>query len=295
MDECRITYNGYALVTAGFVSFVHAVERRDGCAHADAGVHHAERSHRAERIAADITADIDLELLEGIEQTSVRTSGAKYGWTRGNVYIGLEISVLFTEDNFLYHALRILAEKRELFLADDIYSELAAVIFYVRVKLFDDIDFFAFCRKVTDYLFGQRIEAAYLEIRRFIAESLFGILVGNSASDYADFLVVIFNLVDAEVNSFAVAPGFESLCSLFNYDMLLLCHGGHHDIFLCVLDILLESVVDSLPYLNKAAGMRDSRSESDYNRSVVTLGDIICKLRESETLLRIRRLEHRYL
>ena len=215
MDECRITYNGYALVTAGFVSFVHAVERSVGGAHADAGVHHAERSHRAERIAADITADIDLELLEGIEQTSVRTSGAKYGWTRGNVYIGLEISVLFTEDNFLYHALRILAEKRELFLADDIYSELAAVIFYVRVKLFDDIDFFAFCRKVTDYLFGQRIEAAYLEIRRFIAESLFGILVGNSASDYADFLVVIFNLVDAEVNSFAVAPMLEAFMNIF--------------------------------------------------------------------------------
>ena len=77
--------------------------------------------------------------------------------------------------------------------------------------------------------------------------------------------------------------------------MLLFRHGGHHDIFLRVLDIPLESVVDSLPYLNKAAGMRDSRSESDYNRGVVTLGDIICKLRESETLLRIRRLEHRYL
>ena len=105
MDKCRITYNGHALVTAGFVSLVHAVERRDGCAHADAGVHHAERSHRAERIAADITADIDLELLEGIEQTSVRTSCAKYGWTRRNIYIGLEISVLFIEDNFLYRDL----------------------------------------------------------------------------------------------------------------------------------------------------------------------------------------------
>ena len=225
----------------------------------------------------------------------MRTSGAKYGRTRGNVYIGLEISVLFIEDNFLYHALRILAEKRELLLADNVYSELAAVIFYVRIKLLDDIDFLAFCRKVTDYLFGQRIKAAYLEIRRFIAESLFGILVGNAAGDYADFLVVIFNLVDAEVNSFTVAPGFESLCSLFNYDMLLFRHGGHHDIFLCVLDILLESVVDSLPYLNKAAGMRNSRSESDYNRGVVTLGDIICELRESEAFLRICGLEHRYL
>ena len=169
------------------------------------------------------------------------------------------------------------------------------MIFYVRIKLFDNINFFAFCRKVADYLLGQRIETAYLEIRRFIAESLFGVLIGNAARDYADFLVVIFNLVDSEVNSFAVAPSFESLCSLFNYDMLLLRHSGHHDIFLCVLDILLESVVDSLPYLNKAAGMGDSRSESDYNRGVVTLGDIICKLRESETLLRIRRLEHRYL
>ena len=225
----------------------------------------------------------------------MRTSGAKYGRARGNIYIGLEISVLFAEDNFLYHALRILAEKRELLLADDIYSELAAVIFYVRVELLDDIDFFAFCCKVADYLFGQRIETAYLEIRRFIAESLFGILIGNAAGDYADFFVVIFNLVDSEVNRFTVAPGFESLCSLFNYDMLLLRHSGHHDIFLRILDIPLESVVDSLPYLNKAAGMRDSRSESDYNRGVVTLGDIICKLRESETLLRIRRLEHRYL
>ena len=225
----------------------------------------------------------------------MRTSGAKYGRTRGNVYICLEISVLFAEDNFLYHALRILAEKRELLLADNVYSELAAVIFYVRVKLLDDIDFLAFCRKVTDYLFGQRIEAAYLEIRRFIAESLFSILIGNAAGDYADFLVIIFNLVDSEVNGFAVAPCFESLCSLFNYDMLLLRHSRHHDIFLRVLDILLESVVYSLPYLNKAAGMRDSRSESDYNRGIVTLGDIICKLRESEAFLRIRGLEHRYL
>lgn len=154
MDKCRITYNGYALVASGFVSLVHAVERGDGCAHTDAGVHHAERSHRAERIAADIAADIDLELLEGIEQTSVRTSGAKYGWTRGNVYICLEISILFTKDNFLYHALRILAEKRELLFADNVYSELAAVIFYVRIKLLDDIDFLAFCRKVADYLSG---------------------------------------------------------------------------------------------------------------------------------------------
>jgi len=61
MDKCRIAYNGHALVTAGFVSLVHAVERRYGCAHAYAGVHHAERSHRAERIAADVAADIDFE------------------------------------------------------------------------------------------------------------------------------------------------------------------------------------------------------------------------------------------
>ena len=79
MAKCRIAYNGHALVTACFVSRVHAVERIDGCAHADAGVHQAERSHRAERIAADIASDSDFELLESIEQTSVRTSGAEYG------------------------------------------------------------------------------------------------------------------------------------------------------------------------------------------------------------------------
>lgn len=188
MNECRVAYNRYALVAAGFVGLVHAVKRGDRCAHAYAGVHHTERRHRAERVAADIAADIDLELLEGIEQTSVRASGAEHGRTRGNIYIRLEITVFFTENDLLYHALRILAQECKLLLTDNIYSELAAVILYVGVELFNDIDFFALCGKVAEQLLGQRIEAAELEIRSLVAEGFLGVLICNSACDNADFL-----------------------------------------------------------------------------------------------------------
>ena len=294
MNECRVAYNRYALVAAGFVGFVHAVKRGDRCAHAYAGVHHAERRHRAERVAADIAADIDLELLEGIEQTSVRASGAEHGRTRGNIYIRLEITVFFTENDLLYHALRILAQECKLLLTDNIYSDLAAVILYVGVELFNDIDFFALCGKVAEQLLGQWIEAAELEIRSLVAEGFLGVLICNSACDNADFFVVVFYLVDAEVNRFALAPCGKSLGSLLDYNVLFLCHSGHHNVFLSVFNILLEPVVDSLPYLNKAAGMGDSCCEPDYDRSVVALGNIICELCKRETFLRIRGLKHRY-
>ena len=224
----------------------------------------------------------------------MRASGAEHGRTRGNIYIRLEITVFFTENDLLYHALRILAQECKLLLTDNIYSELAAVILYVGVELFNDIDFFALCGKVAEQLLGQWIEAAELEIRSLVAEGFLGVLICNSACDNADFFVVVFYLVDAEVNRFALAPCGKSLGSLLDYNVLFLCHSGHHNVFLRVLDIPLESVVDSLPYLNKAAGMGDSCCEPDYDRGVVALGNIICELCKRETFLRIRGLKHRY-
>ena len=126
---------------------VEAVETADGSAHADSGIHSAERSGSAKSVAADIAADHNAKLFQGVEHTSVRTSCAHYRRTDGNILGVCNKLVLFAQDLVLEIALGIFAQICKLSLADGVKSYLAAVSLDNVVQLFDNIKLLYLCRQ----------------------------------------------------------------------------------------------------------------------------------------------------
>ena len=68
MDECRVAdYSNTFLFRFGAACLVIAVQSGNRSAHADAGIHGAERCRGTQRIASDVAADIDPCFFQGIE------------------------------------------------------------------------------------------------------------------------------------------------------------------------------------------------------------------------------------
>ena len=98
MDKCGVAddCHSLALVFAAH-SLVEAVKSADGSTHTDCGIHSFKRYGGAECIAADIAAYEHAELLERIENASVRAACAHYRRTYRDNVVKLDELVLFAE------------------------------------------------------------------------------------------------------------------------------------------------------------------------------------------------------
>ena len=125
VDERRIADHGDRLLfRLGAARLVVAVERRNRSAHADADVHRAERGRGAERVAADVAADIDALALERVEKPPVRAAAAHDGRAHRDVLFERDAFAALDAELFGDQLLRELAAARENVLADDRHADL---------------------------------------------------------------------------------------------------------------------------------------------------------------------------
>ena len=141
VDERRIADHGDRLLfRLGAARLVVAVERRNRSAHADADVHRAERGRGAERVAADVAADIDALALERVEKPPVRAAAAHDGRAHRDVLFERDAFAARNAELLGDQLLRKLAAARENILADDRHADFFAVRFDDVVQLLDDVD-----------------------------------------------------------------------------------------------------------------------------------------------------------
>ena len=119
-----------ALLAEGLVK---AVDGADGSAHAQGHIHGAQRSNRTQSIASDISQNGDIVLLQGVKQTSVRTSGAHNGGSDGQGLIQSDKLCALAGQLLGNHVLGVFSLHGEDILAGHLEPKCLAVVFDNRV------------------------------------------------------------------------------------------------------------------------------------------------------------------
>ena len=144
-------------------------------------------------------------------------------------------------------------------------------------------------RKIPDLLLGHRPDHAQLQNRVCIAERLLHILIAGGGGDNTHGLIA--SVLDP-VDLGRLRPCGQRPRALLHQRMFFLRICRHHNIFRGILLILLRLRHDPLPRLHNALGMADAGAHLHQHRRVKLLGKLIGKLRKSERLRRIGRLQH---
>ena len=143
--------------------FVKAVKSGNGCAHAKNGVKGVERLLSAESIAADVAENGYFILGEGVEQTSVGTTGAHYGRTHRQLSGFCGKFRCRNSENVADGLLRKLTDAGEQVMSLNVKTQCAAMAFDDAVKLFNDDNALNRACKVAEQLVRQRILHTQLE------------------------------------------------------------------------------------------------------------------------------------
>ena len=274
-------------------SLVEAVESRDRSSHADCGVDSVERRGSSESVAADIARYRNAELLQAVEQSAVRTSGAHYRRSYRDILVESRKVLLLAEELLCDDGLRELAYVAEYLLAlDVVHADVAAVRLDYAVELLNDVYLLVLGGEVLYQLLGERVHHAELQHGSLLAERLLDVLVSGAVGDNAEFCLVGY-LDPVEGSRLCVLD--ELLCALLDEYVSALCICGHHYEFLRCFLVGLEVELLSVLHFNYALRMCNACGHSHDERSVVLLGELECELDEFFALGRIRGLEHGHL
>ena len=206
--------------------------------------------------------------------SAVRASGTEDRRPGRDLRLRFDAEV-HAEHLFPDHIGAVLALDRESLLADAGDSPGSDLFFHHGLQLFENIELVYLGRKVLDELFRKRVAHAQLEDRR-VRAYFFDILVSDALSDEADLLAVqghIAHLYGVERSSVRVFR--QILHALFDDQVTLFCHTGHHDI---LLDISLVGLVLDLlavAELHLALGMSQAGRCPYDDRRVKLLTDLI--------------------
>ena len=141
---------------------VKAVNGADRSTHTKCHIHRTQRSNCTQGITADITQNSHLILLQCIEQTSMRTSGAHHGRSHRQGLIQLAVGGSLPLQLLRDHILGVLSLHGEHVLTGDLKSKSLTVVLDNRIQFLHDGNLLHLGSKIQDQLLGQRIDHAKL-------------------------------------------------------------------------------------------------------------------------------------
>ena len=268
MDEGGVADDGHALGFIFRVGLIPSMERGDGSAHADAGVNHAQGSGRAQGVAADVSADGDLQLFQGIEQSPVGAAGAKHRRTGRDRHIQADGGVFFSQNHLADQPLGVFALKGEGFLTDDFHADGLAVFFQEGIQLFQHVHLIAVMGEALDQLFRQGVNTAQFQVVHLVPQGFLGVLVADAGADHADLGTVVLHRID--VGGFR--PVLLRFHPVFHNDVALFGLAGHHHVFVGVLHIGMQSHLFPVTQFHQAPGVGHPGGEPQHHRGVKLLG-----------------------
>ena len=268
---------------------VEAVETRNRRAHTENRVDGVERLLCTESVASDVADNGDLVLGEGVEQTSVRASRAHNGGTNGYFFVDRREFLGFKTESVGDGLLRELADGGEELLALDFESESAAMCLDDAVKLLDNYNSLVLCGEVGKELGGQGMGHTDLQYADALAESLADVLIAGARGD--DTERASLGVLDAVERS-GLCVFCDSGGARLNYGVTELGVAGHHNVFLGVLNVLAEALLDSVGKGDRVLGVCDAGAHTDENGSVEFFGELEGELGEFKRLCRVGGLKH---
>ena len=289
VHEGGVTDNGNgSALTLLAQSLVKAVGGGDGRAHAQCHVHGGQRSHRAQRVAADIAQHGALVLAQGVEQAAVGAAGAHDRGAGRNDVLQSLAGMYFTAQTLGHQILRELAQNGQHVLAGHLQTHGPAGVFHDGVQFLNNHKLLDLGGKVADELLGQGMDHAQLEHGYAVPEHFLYILVGGGGGD------------DAHVSAAHLHPvqgGGLSVLGKFCHTLLhegVAADGvaGHHDVLGDVLLIGLGGDFLTGSGLHHGLGVGHAGAHLQQHRTVKLLGDLISGLGEGQSLGRVGGLQH---
>ena len=206
--------------------------------------------------------------------SAVRASGTEDRRSGRDLRLRFDAEV-HAEDLFPDHVGAVLALDREALLADAGDAPGSYLLFYYRFQFFENIELVYLGREVFNELFRKRVAHTQFEDRR-VRAYFFDILVSDALSDETDLLAVqghISHLYGVERSGVRVFR--QILHALFDYQVALFCHSGHHDVFLDISLVGLVLDLLAVAELYFALGMSQAGRGPYDHRRIELLADLI--------------------
>ena len=268
---------------------VEAVQSGDGRAHADGGVHGSQRSHRAQRVAADIPQNGEVVLFQRVEQPAVRASGAHDRGPGRDGLIQPDAGAVFMGQLCRHFVLTQLVDAGEIRLSGAGQSQIAAIVFDEAVQLLHHHQQVHGSGKLGNLPLRQGPDHAQLQDGVCIAAGLLHVLIASGGGDDAHFAVLSgLHPVDGG----GLRPFGDLPQALLHNGMAALGVAGHHDVLGSIFLVGLPGRRYPLTGLHDALGVGHAGTHLHDNRGVKILRQIIGQFCKFQRLGGVAGLQH---